>query len=670
MCPVRRCSEDRMIQISPSPAIPGRPTTCPERYHAVRKLILLLLASLFLSACSFSLAEDVTPPPGYRPPQVEASPTRAPVPVSLPDRAPDLVRGAAIYTESCQPCHGSAGLGDGPQADQLPNPPTALGDPEVARQAVPGEWYQVVTQGRLDRFMPPFTSLSDAERWDVVHYALTLSADQHTMARIGELYQEQCAACHGESGAGDGPDAGSLSVAPTNFLDPAFLAERNGQALFRSITEGVPPAMPGFESALSEEERWALVDHLRALAYDVGEEDPTAAQEDPVAEAPDTEGEEITTGQEERASEAEGDLPVQSGTVTGVVVNGSGGRVPEGLEVTLHGFDHIEEVYTATTMLDAEGAYAFSGVAMPESRIFMVTVDYDEATYNSDLAIAEADSEFINLPVTVFETTTDTSALVVDRLHIFVESAGPGLLQVTELYLISNSGDRVVVPAGQGEPVVRYSLPQGARELRFQPGTQTSRFVETTDGFGDTMGIPPGTGQYQVLYAYDLAYERPYEYEKAHDIPVNSVVVLLPEAVGLRVRSDHLQDAGPRDVQGEAFLVYSGDRLDPSVPLQFSLTGRLRGATAAAVDVTPDSGLMIGLGVFGLTLVVAGVWVYRVAVNRRSAPSSIEQAEVQDPESLLDSIIALDDLYRAGELPEEAYRERRSELKVRLRDSL
>jgi hypothetical protein len=34
----------------------------------------------------------------------------------------------------------------------------------------------------------------------------------------------------------------------------------------------------------------------------------------------------------------------------------------------------------------------------------------------------------------------------------------------------------------------------------------------------------------------------------------------------------------------------------------------------------------------------------------------------------MDAIIALDDMYQAGELPEEAYRERRAELKARLRE--
>ena len=38
-----------------------------------------------------------------------------------------------------------------------------------------------------------------------------------------------------------------------------------------------------------------------------------------------------------------------------------------------------------------------------------------------------------------------------------------------------------------------------------------------------------------------------------------------------------------------------------------------------------------------------------------------------DPESLMDAIIALDDLHRAGKLSDEAYQQRRNELKNALK---
>ena len=73
---------------------------------------LLILA---LSAC-VSLAQDVTPPPGYQAPIFEDPPDFS---ETFPLVAPNPETGAGIYSESCAPCHGDTGLGDGPTAGQL-----------------------------------------------------------------------------------------------------------------------------------------------------------------------------------------------------------------------------------------------------------------------------------------------------------------------------------------------------------------------------------------------------------------------------------------------------------------------------------------------------------------------------------------------------------------------
>jgi len=46
----------------------------------------------------------------------------------------------------------------------------------------------------------------------------------------------------------------------------------------------------------------------------------------------------------------------------------------------------------------------------------------------------------------------------------------------------------------------------------------------------------------------------------------------------------------------------------------------------------------------------------------------IEDSLVESADELMDAIIALDDLYKSGELGEDAYRRRRSELKARLEE--
>jgi hypothetical protein len=80
----------------------------------LRHTIILAIIVVLLTACNFTLAEDVTPPPDYVPPT--PVPTMGPL---FPASTPDVENGAAIYSENCAPCHGTIGLGDGPQSAML-----------------------------------------------------------------------------------------------------------------------------------------------------------------------------------------------------------------------------------------------------------------------------------------------------------------------------------------------------------------------------------------------------------------------------------------------------------------------------------------------------------------------------------------------------------------------
>src|SRR5512144_3249239 len=114
-------------------------------------LTIVIAAALLLAACNFTLASDITPPPDY------VSPTPMPTLGALvPPAPPDVQQGAAIFAQNCAACHGAKGLGDGPQSMQLPVTVPGIGLPEVARDAAPAAWFKIVTQGNLDRFMPPF----------------------------------------------------------------------------------------------------------------------------------------------------------------------------------------------------------------------------------------------------------------------------------------------------------------------------------------------------------------------------------------------------------------------------------------------------------------------------------------------------------------------------------
>jgi mono/diheme cytochrome c family protein len=640
--------------------------------------IALILFACLLPACSFSLAGDVTPPPGYeQQPQAPEQAGATPEPASGPPyplTPVDLQNGEAIYGEKCIQCHGPAGLGDGPQAAQLPNPVAALGDPEVARQASPAGWYTIVTQGNIDRFMPGFRSLSDAERWDVTAYAFTLSTNGE-LAPAAELYAENCAGCHGETGRGDGPEAAGLSTAPTDFSNPAVMAQKSAEDHYAAITEGVPPDMPAFAGTLSEAERWSLASYVRDLTFtaptSVAEGEAPAATQDP-AEETTPEGEALSTeiaATQEITSSAV--TTSTTGSITGQVINASGGEIPTGLVLSLHGFDDVQVVITDTTAIQPDGSFVFEQVEMPAGRAFLVVADYGGASYSSDVAVAEAQDRNLDLPVTIYETTRDPSALSVDRLHLFFEFVDESTVRVIQLYILSNTGDKTVVGEAQGEPVIQFELPQNATNLDFQDGVLGVRYVETEKGFADTVPIRPGSGEYQILFGYNMPYQRRLELSQPVPLPVEAVVILVPEG-SMKIRSDKLSDNGVRDVQGTQYHLYSGSSLNAGEELQLTLTGS-PGGSRATLPLGPYSSLVIGLAGLGLALVVAGLVLYRrsqnAEVEERIEGAAPEEEDLgpETPDGLMDAILALDDLYASGQLPEEAYLQRRTELKERLK---
>lgn len=90
---------------------------------------------------------------------------------------------------------------------------------------------------------------------------LTLSIDQGRRA-----FSENCIACHGSGGLGDGVLATSMRKPPADLSAPHTALHTAGD-LFWWITHGMPDGpMPGFASVLDEEQRWDTVNFLRVFS--------------------------------------------------------------------------------------------------------------------------------------------------------------------------------------------------------------------------------------------------------------------------------------------------------------------------------------------------------------------------------------------------------------------
>lgn len=627
-----------------------------------KDILLFLILLVSATGCNFSLAADVTPPPGYQSPvPQQTTPVASAVYPPLP---PDPASGAAIYAEKCAPCHGVTGLGDGESASQLPNPVPALGAPEEARQANPRDWYNAVTNGNLESFMPPFNSLSERQRWDVVAYALTMSTNPDNLAQSAVIYQAECAECHGETGKGDGPQAATLGDSVPDFADLAFLASRSNQDLFNAISAGIGTSMPAYDQQLNDAERWGLTEYVRSLALSNASGEQAALPTQAESQA--------ATGQPTETVVANTTTTDGRGTIQGQIINASGGAVPADLEVALHAFEEMTLVYSDTAKTRSDGTYQFDDIDMSEGRIFFTTTEFQDMIYGSDRGESVAGDTVIDLPIEVYESTTDPSDVLIDRVHIFPEYAGENLLRITELILASNTGKKTLIPPGPDQGVLEFDLPDGATNLQFSEDVNPQRFASTGSGFVDLMPFVPGTRTYELMYSYDLPYDGKYEYKQEMTLPVKAVLVAIPED-GIKIKSTLLEDAGTVEGQGGNFHVYNGREIVPGASLEMTISGKPSGGST--VSEGSQTGIIIGIAAFGLALVVAGLWLYSKMksqvisekLQHTEEPNGISSESAED---LMDAILALDDLYKEGKLTEEAYLDRRNELKTRLKELL
>ena len=136
----------------------------------------------------------------------------------------------------------------------------------VRRRALTGVLLAV--SGLLAWLAAPHLSLLLVEAYPTSYYTSPTGFTAASVVQGMALYPQHCARCHGTEGRGDGPDASRLPVPPAD-LTAAHLWEHSDGEMFWWLLHGMEApdgtqAMPGFAGVLSDEQRWALIDAVRA----------------------------------------------------------------------------------------------------------------------------------------------------------------------------------------------------------------------------------------------------------------------------------------------------------------------------------------------------------------------------------------------------------------------
>lgn len=117
-------------------------------------------------------------------------------------------------------------------------------------------------------FALPQLDLLSVEAYPTSYYTSPTGFAANSIARGAVLFPANCAACHGAAGRGDGPRAAQLPEHPADLTAPHLWDHTDGD-LFWWLTHGIDApeggvAMPGFGTTMPADDRWALIDYIRA----------------------------------------------------------------------------------------------------------------------------------------------------------------------------------------------------------------------------------------------------------------------------------------------------------------------------------------------------------------------------------------------------------------------
>jgi mono/diheme cytochrome c family protein len=106
--------------------------------------------------------------------------TGAPAPTAT--ASGDAAHGQQIYSQTCSPCHGATGKGDGPAAASLNPKPADHSSAAVVGARTDAQLAEIIKMGGSvvgKPTMPPAPQLSEADLKDVVAYMRQLSKTEH-----------------------------------------------------------------------------------------------------------------------------------------------------------------------------------------------------------------------------------------------------------------------------------------------------------------------------------------------------------------------------------------------------------------------------------------------------------------------------------------------------------
>ena len=119
-------------------------------------------------------------------------------------------------------------------------------------------------------FMLGISGMANAQKakaWDAPAKFKTMKnavkSDDASVKAGKDLFNKNCASCHGKAGLGDGPKAKGLDTFPGDFSKADFQNQSDGELFYKTKTGR--DEMPKYDGKIDDEGIWQIINFTRTL---------------------------------------------------------------------------------------------------------------------------------------------------------------------------------------------------------------------------------------------------------------------------------------------------------------------------------------------------------------------------------------------------------------------
>jgi len=181
------------------------------------------------------------------------------------DKKETELSGSDLWAQNCGRCHNFRGPQEfnDSQWNIIVNHMRVIG-------GIPGNQSRAIIKFLQEANNPPLVPL-ELETTKIDEANLADAVQKGNIEKGKEIYDRNCAACHGLYGKGDGPAAVSLRPRPRDLTDHEYVKGLSDEDLFKVITYGgssvgKSPLMPGWGNTLSKDDIIDIITYLRSLS--------------------------------------------------------------------------------------------------------------------------------------------------------------------------------------------------------------------------------------------------------------------------------------------------------------------------------------------------------------------------------------------------------------------